>query len=261
MPSEMPARRFAVISGKGGVGKTVITANLAAALATCGKRTLVLDADLGLANMDVILGLNAEGSIEDVLAGRMTEEEAIVHTRLGFDLLPAGSGLLESTLLTPDLTTSMESLLQRLESRYDAILFDVGAGIGEVVLFFARIADEVVVVVTPEPTSLMDAYALIKILSLRFACRNFRLVVNHADPSHPEHSGMVVAARLQQVVSRFLEESAGAQISIRLSGSLPTDPSVARAVSRQQSLAETDPMGPVASRIPRLAESLSRSLP
>ena len=102
---------------------------------------------------------------------------------------------------------------------------------------------------------------MIKILALRFACRNFRLVVNQADPRHPEHSGMMVAARLQQVVSRFLEESVGAQVSVRLSGSLPSDPSVARAVSRQQSLEETDPMGPVASRIPFLADSLSRALP
>jgi flagellar biosynthesis protein FlhG len=249
------ARRYAVVSGKGGVGKSVITANLAAAFAASGRRTLVLDADLSLANLDVILGIDARGSIQDVLTGRLTLDDALVRTRSGFDLLPAGSGLFESTQLTEDLAKALEELLAVLESRYDAILFDAGAGIGEVVLFFARIADEVVLVVTPEPTSLTDAYATVKVLSLRFGCRNFRVIVNQADPASPEDDGARITSHLQRVASRFLT-AGGMTVRLHFSGSLPADPSVSRAISRQQLLLESDPRSPAASLFPRLAEAL-----
>jgi flagellar biosynthesis protein FlhG len=250
------ARRYAIVSGKGGVGKSMITANLAAALVRAGDRTLVVDADLGLANLDVLLGVNSSGTLQDVLAGKVLLQDAIVHTRAGFDLLPAGSGSFEITLMTPDLASGLEDLLKSLESSYDAILFDAGAGIGEVVLFFARIADEVVLVVTPEPTSLMDAYATLKVLALRFNCTRFHLVVNQADPRHPELSGLNVANHLQQVVTKFLSSGDGKPLCLHLAGSLPTDPAVSKAISRQQLLMESEPLAPVACLMPRLAECL-----
>jgi flagellar biosynthesis protein FlhG len=261
MGNDCRARRYAIVSGKGGVGKTVITANLAAALAGSGLRTLVVDADLGLANLDIIMGINPAGTIQDVLAGKLTANEALVHTRGGFDLLPAGSGFFESTLLTPDLATSLEKMLEGLDPHYDAILFDVGAGIGDVVLFFARIADDVVLVVTPELTSLIDAYATIKILALRYGCKNFRLVVNQADPDCPEQSGKMVAAHLQQIASKFLSDKGGTPVRLHFAGALPVDPAISRAISRQQLLVETDPDGPVASLLPRLAASLRAAPP
>jgi len=256
MTSELRARRYAVISGKGGVGKSVITANLAAAFALAGQRTLVIDADLGLANLDVILGVNPTGTIQDVLAGSLAVEEALVHTRAGFDLLPAGSGTLENSLLTPTLASTLQKLIDTLELRYDAILFDAGAGIGEVVLFFARLADEIVLIVTPEPTSLMDAYATVKILARRFGCADFRLVVNQADPNCPEESGARVAKHLQQVVTRFLSADGALPVRLHHVGSLPKDPAVGRSISRQQLLAEIEPKAPVTVLIPRLVESL-----
>ena len=134
------ARRYAVVSGKGGVGKSVITANLAAAVAASGKSTLVFDADLGLANLDVILGINPKQTLYDVIRGTADVGSVIVQTAGGFDLLPAGSGLVEGTLLTAGMARAVEALLGRLDSDYDAIFFDAGAGIGEVVLFFARLA-------------------------------------------------------------------------------------------------------------------------
>jgi len=261
MSKQNRARRYAIVSGKGGVGKTMITANLAAALSRSGDRTLVLDADLGLANLDVLLGVAAPGSLLDVLSGRLAIRDAVVHTRAGFDLLPAGSGAFETTLLTPDLACNLESLLRDIESGYDAILFDAGAGIGEVVLFFARIADEVVLVVTPEPTSLMDAYATVKVLALRFGCTTFHLVVNQADPRHPERSGLNVANHLQQVVTKFIPAGEGPPIRLHLAGSLPTDPAVRKAISRQQLLMESEPNAPVACLFPRLAESLKSFVP
>jgi flagellar biosynthesis protein FlhG len=260
MGSEPRARRYAMISGKGGVGKSVITANLAAAFAGAGQRTLVIDADLGLANLDVILGVNPTGTIQDVLGGHRTVEEVLVRTRAGFDLLPAGSGMLENSLLTPDLATRLRELLDSLETRYDSILFDAGAGVGEVVLFFARIADEIVIVVTPEPTSLMDSYATIKILALRFGCRDFRLVVNQADPQRPEESGNKIASHLQQVVSKFLSVEGAPQVRLHLMGSLPRDPLVSRAISRRLLLTEMDPLGPVTSALPRMVECLRAEL-
>jgi len=250
------ARRYAIVSGKGGVGKTVITANLAAALAARGSRTLVVDADLGLANLDVILGLNPSGTLQDVLSGDLPVEEILLSTRGGFDLLPAGSGTMEATLLTPALAESVQAMLEKLEPSYDAILFDAGAGIGEVVLFFARLADEILLVVTPEPTSLMDAYATVKVLALRFGCNNFRLVVNQTNPRNPEQSGSLVADRLQQVISRFLSNESSKPVRIHLAGVLPSDPAIGRAIARQKLLQETEPSAPALSHIRRLAESL-----
>lgn len=256
MGSEKSARRYAIISGKGGVGKSFITANLAAAFVKAGQRTLVVDADFGLANLDVILGENPSGTIQDVLLGNRKLEDVLVHTRAGFDLLPANSGSLGGTLLTPSLSDALHNLLSAMEPRYDAILFDAGAGIGEIVLFFARIADEIVLVVTPEPTSLMDAYATVKILALRFGRLDFRLVVNQTDPAGPEKSGLRIAGHLQNVVSRFLEAERGAPVRLHLAGSLPRDPAVSRSISLQRLIAEVDPKAPVTSMIPRLAESL-----
>jgi flagellar biosynthesis protein FlhG len=255
------ARRYAVLSGKGGVGKSVITANLAAALANTGQHILVLDADLGLANLDIILGVNPTGTIQDILAGDLTIEDVILHTRAGFDLLPAGSAALETNPLTPSLAGSVSDLLEKIEHDYDAILFDVGAGIGEVVLFFARLADEIVLVVTPEPTSMMDAYATVKVLALRYGCTDIRLVVNQADPKGPEASGLQVANHLQQVVSRFLSSECSMPVRLHLTGSLPLDPAVSKAIRQQQLLMEMDPHNPVAAVIPRLAECLRMSVP
>jgi flagellar biosynthesis protein FlhG len=261
MGNDSRARRYAIVSGKGGVGKTVIAANLATALAGSGLRTLLVDADLGLANLDIIMGINPARTIQDVLAGNFSANEALVRTRGGFDLLPAGSGFFESTLLTPDLAASLENMLKGLDPRYDAVLFDVGAGIGDVVLFFARIADDVVLVVTPEATSLIDAYATVKILALRYGCKNFRLIVNQADPDRPEQSGKMVAARLQQIVSKFLSDKGGNPVRLHFAGALPVDPGIGRAISRQQLLVENDPHGLVASLFPRLAASLRAAPP
>jgi flagellar biosynthesis protein FlhG len=256
MSTEKHARRYAIISGKGGVGKSVITANLAAAFAEAGQRTLVIDADLGLANIDVLLGENPAGSIQDILAGDHELDEVVVRTRAGFDLLPAGSGVFGNGLLTPVLADRVTELLRTLDSSYDSILIDAGAGIGEVVLFFARMADEIVLVVTPEPTSLMDAYATIKILALRHGRFDFRLVVNQTDPSQPEYAGIRIAGHLQQVVSKFLSAEGGSPIRLHFTGSLPKDPAVCRSIRMQRLLVEVDPKAAVASMMPRLAESL-----
>jgi flagellar biosynthesis protein FlhG len=250
------ARRYAVISGKGGVGKTVITANLAAAFAASGKRTLVLDADLGLANLDLIVGISPERTLHDVIRGTADVANVIVRTAGGFDLLPAGSGFVEGTLITPAMAETVKALLDMLDADYDTIFFDAGAGIGEVVLFFARLAHEVLLVVTPEPTSIMDAYATIKIMARLYQKTQFGLIVNLANPSRPAQTGTAVARHLQQVISKFLVTGGQAEVCLNLIGSIPRDPAVSLAVSKQQLLMNADPSAPSALCMQELAQAL-----
>jgi len=253
------ARRYAIVSGKGGVGKSVIAANLGAAFASAGQRTLVIDADLGLANLDVILGLYPTHTLHDVLNGSCPVERALIAAPGGFDLLAAGSGLQDDTNLTDPMAEALESVIRELETRYDAMIFDAGAGIGDLVLFFARMADEILLIVTPEATSLMDAYATMKILVQRFGRREFNLVVNQANPANPSHTGNVVASHLQRVASRFLMAGSGLPVNIRLAGCVPSDPAVGRAISHQCLLSDLDPKAPSSLSLARLAEKFRAS--
>jgi flagellar biosynthesis protein FlhG len=249
------ARRIAVISGKGGVGKTVITANLAASLSMLGGRILVVDADLGLANLDIILGLDPRFTIHDAIRGTCPPEKVLLPTAMGFDLLPAGSGLQEGAAHTSAFAEHFESILGSLDSRYDTILFDAGAGIGDVVLYFANFAHDILIVVTPEPTSLMDAYATIKILHQLHQRSEFLLVVNQAKPDSAPQIGAAVAHHLQDVISKFL----GSQNPIRLEliGSIPQDPAIPHAIRQRQLLREAHPRAPSTGLIHHLANSLN----
>jgi flagellar biosynthesis protein FlhG len=253
------ARRIAIISGKGGVGKTVITANLAASLASNGQRILVVDADLGLANLDIILGLDPQFTIKEILNGDRTPEEVILRTNKGFDLLPAGSGMAEGTVLTVELAEKVESLLNALECSYDAILFDAGAGIGDVVLFFAKLAHEILLIVTPEPTSLTDCYATIKLLKQMHGRSDFLLLVNQANPGCPDQVGASVANHLQRVISQFIEPK-GKDVSVQLIGSIPSDPAIPQSIQRRQLLAQCNPQAPAASSMNSLADFLNRRM-
>jgi flagellar biosynthesis protein FlhG len=256
---EKRARRIAVISGKGGVGKTVITANVAAALSLIGRRTLVVDADLGLSNLDILLGIDPRFTLLDALHGTCSPEEAILTTSQGFDLLPAGSGLPEGTVHTSVFAEHFESLLNSLDTRYDSILFDAGAGVGDVVLYFANLARDILLVVTPEPTSLMDAYATIKILNQLHERNEFLLVVNQAKPDSSSQIGAAVAQHLQNVISKFL----GSQHPIRLEliSSIPQDPAVPHSIRQRQLLRETNPHAPSIEPIRHLANFLDVRLP
>jgi flagellar biosynthesis protein FlhG len=248
------ARRIAVISGKGGVGKTVLTANLAAGLSLLGRRILVVDADLGLANLDILLGLDPKFTIYDVLRGICSLEEVILPTAQGFDLLPAGSGLPEGATFTSTFAEHFETILRSLDSRYDAILFDAGAGIGDVVLYFANLAHEILLVVTPEPTSLMDAYATIKILNQLYKRREFLLIVNQANPDCSKQIGVAVTDHLQNVISKFL----GSQnpVQLKLIGCIPQDPAIPLAIRQRQLLQESNPQAPSTGLIRHFANFL-----
>ena len=245
------ARQIAVISGKGGVGKSVITANLAAALALFGRKILVVDADLGLANLDIILGIEPPYTIFDAIHRGLPVDEILFPTTKGFDLVPAGSSLPEGTLLTQGLANNVKAVLASLEDRYDAIFFDVGAGIGDVVLFFASLAHEIMLVVTPEPTSVMDAYATIKVLHRLHGKNEFLLVVNQANPDRSSQVGDSIAGHLRNVISKYLES--GDPVKIELVSSIPIDPMVPRAVKARRLLMEASPEAPSAYLLNRLA--------
>src|SRR5690349_15277330 len=148
------ARVTAITSGKGGVGKTFVAANLAAALARRGQRVLVLDADLGLANLDVVLNLYPKLTLHDVFTGHASLDDAIQQVGGNFSVLLAGSGMLEYSRLTPEMGDRLRALITQVRPRFDHVLLDTGAGISDVVLFTVSLADEVIVVATPEPTSL-----------------------------------------------------------------------------------------------------------
>jgi flagellar biosynthesis protein FlhG len=250
------AHRIAVVSGKGGVGKTVITANLAARLSSSGHRVLVVDADLGLANLDILLGVEPEFTILDALHGLQAPEQILVHTNKGFDLLPAGSGLTEGTRLTQILSEGFASVLSSLEDLYDIILFDAGAGVGDVVLFFANLADEILLVVTPEPSSMMDSYATIKILNQTYGRDEFLLIVNQASPGSCSQMGNSVAGHLQNVIARFIDSEEKKPVRIELIGSIPLDPAFPRAIRRRQLLSEASPEAPSTLLLNNLADCI-----
>jgi len=252
------ALRIALISGKGGVGKSVITLNLAAALSALGRKILAVDGDLGLASLDVILGISPQSTIFDALHRGRPLDEALTRTAKGFDLLPAGSGLPEGTRVTQALAESVKAGFSSLENRYDLFLLDAGAGIGDVVLFFANLAHEILLVVTPEPTSVMDAYAIIKILRRSYGRSEFLMVVNQADPDRSDQAGAAIAGHLRNVISRYLESDPA--VRLELIGSIPRDPAIPRAVRHRQLLVEIDPKAPATGSIARLADFLEKRI-
>ncbi len=232
------ARITAVTSGKGGVGKTFVAANLAAALARAGQRVLVLDADLGLANLDVVLNLAARVTLHDVFTGRATLDEALQPAPGGFTVLLAGSGLVEYSRMTPEVRDKLLDVIAQVRPRFDQVLLDTGAGISDVVLFTVSLADEVLVVATPEPTSLTDAYATIKVLASTQAARPMRLLVNQVQR---KGEARAVHNQLQQVLDRFVNPELATPLKLLLIGEVPLDAAVRASVQQRQLLMEALP--------------------
>jgi flagellar biosynthesis protein FlhG len=228
----------AITSGKGGVGKTFLSANLAAALVRQGQSVLVLDADLGLANLDVVLNLFPKITLHDVFSGKHTLDEAILPAPGGFSVLLAGSGMVEYSRLTPEVRDQLLAVIQQVRPRYDRILLDTGAGISDVVLFTVSLANEAMVVATPEPTSLTDAYATIKVLATTQGRRDVSLLVNQVARAG---EGRVIRGQLQQVVDRYVSPALEAPLKIEFIGEIPVDPAVREAVQRRQLLLECFP--------------------
>ncbi|MGP1628716.1 MAG: MinD/ParA family protein [Giesbergeria sp.] len=251
------ARIIAITSGKGGVGKTFVSANLAAALTRRGQRVLVLDADLGLANLDVVLNLHPKITLHDVFTGKSSLDDAVIAAPGGFSVVLAGSGMVEYSRLTPDVRSQFLSVIQTLAPRFDVILLDTGAGISDVVLFSVSLASEVIIVATPEPTSLTDAYAAIKVLALQQKRQHVRFIVNQA--ARPG-DGRAIASQLQQVLDRFVVTESGRPVRLMHMGDIPSDPTVRESVMRRQLLMLQTPGCPAALAVSQLAGKVEETL-
>ena len=250
------AHTIAVTSGKGGVGKTFISANLAAALTRRGQRVLVLDADLGLANLDVVLNLYPKTTLHDVFTGKCDLEAAILPAPGGFSVLLAGSGLVEYSRLTNEVREQLLDIIDKMKPRFDYIILDTGAGISDVVLFAVSLASDVLLVATPEPTSLTDAYATIKVLATQQARRVIKLAVNQVAR---QGEGRTIRGQLQQVVDRYVSPMLGMgteSLKLDLVGEVPIDPAVREAILKRQLLTEALPGSPAALGVGQLADKL-----
>ncbi|MFN4104282.1 MAG: MinD/ParA family protein [Tepidimonas sp.] len=251
-------RVIAITSGKGGVGKTFLSANLAAALTRRGLRVLVLDADLGLANLDVVLNLYPKLTLHDVFTGKCELDDAIIKAPGGFSVLLAGSGMVEYSRLTPEVREDFLRLMGQVVPRFDVVLLDTGAGISDVVLFALSLASEILLVATPEPTSLTDAYATIKVLATQQQRQLVRLIVNQA--VRPG-DGRAITTQLQTVLNRFVGGAPAGDAKppgIRLvhMGDIPVDKAVKEAIMRRQLLMVHTPGCPASLAVGQIAGRL-----
>lgn len=239
---------FSVTSGKGGVGKTNLSVNLALCLARLGKRVILLDADLGLANVDVLLGLTPQYNLFNMFHDGASLRDILFETPYGFSILPASSGMSEMLTLTTGQKLELLDALDDLDEGLDYLLVDTGAGINDNVLYFNLAVQECLLVLTPEPTSLTDAYALVKVLKLAHGVERFKVCVNLA-PS--ESLGKEIFSRLHQACDRFLSG-----VSLDLVSVLPHDPSVRKSVLQQQPFCVSEPESPIAQAVDKLARDI-----
>lgn len=243
---------ISVTSGKGGVGKTTSTVNLALALVQSGNRVLILDADLGLANINIMLGFKPQKTIDDILNGNASVEDIIIHHHSGIDIIPASSGVYEVTNISDDSKRSLLAAFESIYGIYDYLLIDTSAGIGSNVLYFNSAAEKVLVILDPEPTSITDAYAVIKVLSNE-GVRNFEVLVNRAAIGN---DGKDTFKKLLNATDRFLN------VNVNFIGCIQEDDSVVESIMKQTPLLSIYPSTRASRdyvRVAKKIESLPRS--
>jgi flagellar biosynthesis protein FlhG len=244
-----PVQVIAVTGGKGGVGKTSVAVNLAVALADHGKRVLLFDGDLGLANVDVLLGLTPRHTLEHVLDGRCTLEEAVIDTPLGFKVLPAASGVARLAGLSTAEHLGLVQAFSHLTAGLDVLIVDTAAGIADGVRQFCQAAQQVLVVLRDEPASLTDAYALIKVLNREHSVQRFRILANM---SAAQGAGEALYRKLERVANRFLD------VVLEYAGEIPDDSFVRNAVREQRSVVRAYPSSAAARAFVRLAKQAAK---
>lgn len=248
----LPGRRkvpitVAISSGKGGVGKTLVTVNTAINLADQGLKVLVVDADLGLANVDVVLGLTPQYTIKDVLDGHKTLPQVALAGPHGITILPAASGVAELSNLSEEQRLLLMDQMDRWNVEFDVVLVDTGAGISPNVRYFILAVEHILLVVTPDPASITDAYALMKVMFLNHRIARFDLLVNQV--KHRQEA-VEVYKTLQRVADQFLN------VSIAFAGFVPHDPHLTRSVRQQKPVADLYPTAPAAKAFADLAGGL-----
>ena len=242
-----PIRTIAITSGKGGVGKTNVAANLAIALRQLGENVMLFDADLGLSNVDVLLGLVTKYNIQHVLYGQKRLRDVIVEGPLGIKILPASSGVQEITHLDEFQRLKVLEEFDTYQGEIDTLIIDTGAGISSNVAFFCVAAQSIVVVISPEPTALTDGYALIKVLFTKYQEKEFKILVNSA---YDATEALTVFKRLSMAAEKFL------QVSLDYLGFISKDEVVPKAVRAQRSFLEAYPNALASINILSIADKL-----
>lgn len=243
------ARAVAVTSGKGGVGKTTVAVNLAVQLSRMGRRVILLDADLGTANADVLCNLAPAVNLAHVVAGRRSLDDALVAAPGGFRLIPGASGLAQIAALGEYERSRLIQQMQQLEADADLILIDTGAGVSPNVLSFLVAANEMLVVTTPEPTAITDAYAVIKTMARQVADPIVGLLVNMV---RNEGEGRAVYDRIAAVCRRFL------RVCPHFAGHLVSDEQVRLSIRQRYPFVLADPASPASLCIHRLAQRMDQ---
>ncbi|HMU90132.1 MAG: MinD/ParA family protein [Pseudomonadales bacterium] len=238
MNSFHPVQVIAVTGGKGGVGKTNVSVNLSLALADLGRRVALLDADLGLANVDILLGLTPKKNLANVINGECGLKEVMLDGPNGIRIFPASSGTQKMVGLDPREHLGLIHAFSELDDELDLMVIDTAAGISDSVVSFVRASQEVLVVVCDEPTSIADAYGLIKVLNRDHGLSRFRILPNMV--KSPQEASQIFA-KLTKVTDRFLDAS------LQLCGFIPYDDFLRKAVKRQRALYELYP-GAMASK-------------
>jgi flagellar biosynthesis protein FlhG len=244
-----PVQVIAVTGGKGGTGKTAVSVNLATAFARAGRSTMLLDGDLGLANVDVLLGLTPRCTLEHVLSGERRLDEVILETSAGVRVVPAASGVARMAALSATEQAAIVRAFGTLHGSLDVLIVDTAPGIGDSVLQFCQAAQQVLVVLRDEPTCLTDSYALIKVLSRSHGVRRFRVLANMT-----RHAGQgdSVFRRLQRVTDRYLE------VALEFVGEIPEDGALQKAIQAQRPVLDAFPSSPAAQAFNRLASAANR---
>lgn len=232
MSVSSPVQVIAVTGGKGGVGKSNVSVNLAIALAEMGQRVVVLDADLGLANIDVLLGITSKRNIADVLSGECSLKDILVEGPAGIKIVPAASGTQKMVSLNAMEHAGLINAFSELAYDIDVLIVDTAAGISDGVVSFLRAAQEVLFVVCDEPTSITDAYALIKLMNRDYGVNRFRVLANMVRT--PEE-GRHLFSKLTKVADRFLD------VALQYEGAIPYDEAVRKAVQRQRAVLDAYP--------------------
>lgn len=249
MARPRPVRAIAVTSGKGGVGKTNVAVNLSVALAQAGRDVMLLDADLGLANVDVMLGLKPVANLSHVLSGELSLEEIMVEGPSGIHIVPASSGVARMANLSAAENAGIIRAFSELSLPLDVLVVDTAAGLATDVVGFCRAVQDIVVVVCDEPASITDAYALIKVLSREHDMGRFRILANMA--RNPE-AGRQLYRKLTAVCDRFLD------VTLDYMGMVPYDENLKKAVQRQRAVVEAWPGSPAARAFHDLARTVDK---
>ncbi|MCW9024344.1 MAG: MinD/ParA family protein [Gammaproteobacteria bacterium] len=249
MKNPHPVRVITVTSGKGGVGKTNVSVNLGMALSNAGKHVTIMDADLGLGNIDVLLGLHPKYNLSNVISGECSLSDVMVKGPGNLSIIPAASGVQNMAELSPPEHAGLIQAFSELEHNIDVLLVDTAAGISDSVISFSRAAQEVMVVVCDEPASITDAYALIKLLNTEYGLFRFRILCNRVKSAQQARE---LYTTITRVTDRFLD------VALDYMGFIPDDDFVVKAIRKQRPVVDAYPRSKAAMAFKTLVDKVEK---